>query len=344
MLGLFKAEWCDRVNAWAINIFFSFCFSFLITFYLIPFFRIIAQRFQFVDKPDGSLKKQKAAVPYLGGVALFLGFVITLAFVCPAHNQFFLLLIGSTILLFIGFLDDAIIMSPLQKLFGQFIATFCFLKAGLYIKEQFFFNFWNIPLSTLWILTVINAFNLVDVMDGLASIIALCSTSMFLIIALFLRMYEVIPLLATFIGALLAFFWYNRPSARIYLGDAGSLFIGGFLAVIPFLFNWGTYNWFGYLTPIIILGIPLLEIVGLIIIRSYKGIPFFRGSPDHFSSYLLSSGWGKWPILLYVSVLSLLLMVAAFLFVSNKIPTKSIVIMAFLFIVNWLMILKNSNY
>jgi len=230
------------MNVAVINILFSLIISFLITFYLTPFFCIIAKRSCLVDNPDGTLKKQKEAVPYLGGIAVYCGFIITLAFVCPAHSQLFLLLIGSTILLFVGFLDDAVVMNPMQKFFGQIIATFCFLKAGLYLKEQFFFNFWNIPISALWILTVINAFNFVDVMDGLASLIALCAAVTFFVIAWMQDLQPVMVLMAAFIGSLLAFFWYNRPSAKIYLGDAGSLFIGGFLAVVPFLFNWGAYN------------------------------------------------------------------------------------------------------
>ncbi len=331
------------MEVWLVNIFFAFFLSFLVTFYLIPFFTIIAYRFQFVDKPDGVIKKHRDVVPYLGGIAVFLGFAITLAFVCPAQSIFFFLVMGSAILLFIGFLDDAIIMSPMQKLFGQLIATFCFLKAGLYLKGHFFSHFWSIPISAVWILTVVNAFNLVDVMDGLASILAFFAAAMFLSVAFILHCWAVIPVLAAFMGALLAFFWYNRPCARIYLGDAGSLFIGGFLAVIPFLFNWGTYNSAGYFTSVIILAVPLLEIAGLICIRTYKQIPFFRGSPHHFASYLLSYGWNKVSILVYTSVLSLLLMVTAILFVSHKMSLELTFVMGSLFVLSWLLTLKNNH-
>lgn len=324
-----------------INIIFSIILSFLTTFYFIPFFCIIARRFQFVDRPDGLIKVQKAAVPYLGGVAVFCGFLITLAFVCPADSQLFLLLIGTTILLLVGFLDDAVTMKPLQKFFGQLIATFCFLKAGLYWKEQFFFNFWNIPISALWILSVINAFNLVDVMDGLAAVIALGASITFFIVAIFLHLKVVLPLLGSFIGALLAFFWYNRPNASIYLGDAGSLFIGGFLAVIPFLFNWGMCTEYGCFTPIIILAIPLLEMTALVLIRAYKGIPFYKGSPDHFSSYLLCNGWSKTAILWYVVILSILLSIASLLFVAGKITIVPLFVMGFFFLIMWILNLKN---
>ncbi|TET06795.1 undecaprenyl/decaprenyl-phosphate alpha-N-acetylglucosaminyl 1-phosphate transferase [Candidatus Dependentiae bacterium] len=323
------------MNSFMINIIFSLILSFLITFYLIPFFCIIAQRLQFVDRPDGIIKKHKTAIPYLGGVAIFCGFLIALAFVCPANSQLFLLLIGLTILLFVGLLDDIVVMRPLQKLFGQLIATFCFLKAGLYLKEHFFFNFWNIPISALWILSIINAFNFVDVMDGLASLIALAAAIIFFIIALCLQLQSVMPLLGAFIGALSAFFLFNRPDAKIYLGDAGSLFIGGFLAVIPFFFNWGAYNQLGYLTPIIVLSIPLLEITSLVLIRSYKGIPFYKGSPDHFSLYLQARGWKKVSILWYIAVLYLLLCGASLLFVTGKISFWLLLIMGILFLINW---------
>ena len=202
------------MNSAVLNIIFSVAISFLITFYLVPFFCVIAQKLQFVDKPDGLIKKQKKAVPYLGGLAIYSGFIIALAFVCPADSQFFLLLIGVTILLLVGFLDDAVVMRPSQKFFGQLIAVFCFLKAGFYLKEEFFFNFWNIPISLLWILSIINAFNVIDVMDGLASIVALTVSLSFFLLAWFLKLYFILPLLGAFIGSVAAFLWYNRPISK----------------------------------------------------------------------------------------------------------------------------------
>jgi len=68
--------------------------------------------------------------------------------------------------IFIGLVVDLIVLKPAHKFFGQFMVVLCYLKAGLYLKEQFFYNYWNIPLSILWMLSIINAFNLVDVMDG----------------------------------------------------------------------------------------------------------------------------------------------------------------------------------
>lgn len=181
------------------------------------------------------------------------------------------------------------------------------MKAGFYFKEHIFTNIWNIPLSMLWILTLINGFNLIDIMDGLAATIAICVSITLLIIAFILKNMVVVTLLAALIGALFAFFCYNKPPvANIYLGDAGALFIGGFLATIPFLLSWGSYTIDGYISLPIIFALPLSEVIALIIIRTYKGIPFYQGSPDHFACYLQAAGWNKKQILLYVFFYSLI--------------------------------------
>lgn len=330
------------MNVTAVKISFSFIFSFLITLFLIPYFCALAQRLQFMDVPDGKIKKQSSAVPYLGGVAVYVGFLCGLAFTVPFENQISLLVIGSTLLLLVGLFDDLFQMKPYQKFFGQTIVTLCFLKAGFYLKSHVFYDVWKMPLSILWILTVINAFNLVDVMDGLATSLAIYAAATLLIIAFVLKHWVAMIILAAFLGPLCAFFVYNRPPARIYLGDAGSLFIGGFLATVPFLFDWGTYNWYGYFTPIIILGIPLLECVSLIAIRAYKGIPFYLGSPDHFCCYLMDNGWSKSSILIYLFFLSAILALISVGFVLGKITLVPVLGMGLLFLIVWIAVLQRK--
>jgi UDP-GlcNAc:undecaprenyl-phosphate GlcNAc-1-phosphate transferase len=321
----------------------SFFISFFLTLYLVPLFSKIAYKLGVLDKPDGKVKLHEKPVPYLGGVAVYFGFLTTLALVFPFDNKITFLLIGSTLLLFIGLIDDLLQIKPYQKFFWQTITALCFLKAGLYLKEAFFLdNFWSIPLSFLWILTIINAFNLVDVMDGLATTLATCATFTFMLLAFLFGQYQLALLLAIFLGALLAFLWYNRPPASIYLGDAGSLFIGGFLGTVPFLFNWSSYTPLGFIIPIIVLAIPILEITTLILIRTYKKIPFYNGSPDHFSIYLQQGGWSKYEILTFVFVISGLFLVLSLLFALNKI---SFALLSFLFLTLvffWLITIWNN--
>ncbi|EKD48595.1 MAG: hypothetical protein ACD_64C00238G0002 [uncultured bacterium] len=328
------------MNVTAIKVIFSFIFSFLITLYLIPYFCLLAKRLQFMDKPDGKIKKQSHAVPYMGGVAVYVGFLCGLAFTVPFENSISLLIIGTTLLLLLGLIDDLFQMKPYQKFFGQTIVALCFLKAGFYLKSHVFHAAWKMPLSLLWILTVINAFNLVDVMDGLATSLALYATITLMLISYVLNQSIVMILLASFLGPLCAFFIYNRPPAHIYLGDAGSLFIGGFLATVPFLFDWGTYNWYGYLTPFVILAIPLLECISLIIIRAYKGIPFYQGSRDHFSCYLMDNGWSKVSILWYLFFLSIILGASSLLFTVGIISINALLGLGLLFLIVWIAVLQ----
>lgn len=318
------------------RLFFTLLFSFLFSSYLIPLFISIAYKFNIIDYPNGIVKNHKKPTPYLGGAAIYLGFLMTLGLVFPFDNQFFQFLVGSSLLFYVGLIDDLTPLSPGQKLVGQFIAVLCFLKAGFYLKAHIFSNLWNIPISALWILVLINAFNLIDIMDGLATTTALWSSFGFLLIALFAQQYIVAILLLAFIGSLLAFVRFNAPPAQIYLGDAGSLFIGGFLGTIPFLFNWGTFTWYGFLIPIILLAIPLLEIFGLILIRSYKKIPFYQASPHHFAIYLKNKGLSSWQILLFISVASIILIFSSILFIQGYISFLQIIFLGHIFVLSWI--------
>lgn len=333
----------------AINAFFSVVISFLVTNFCIPLLSDIAHKYGILDRPDGAIKQHKAPTPYLGGVALYIGFIVALGLVVPFYNTMATMLIGLTVLLFIGLIDDLIVIKPSQKFFGQILAALCFLKAGLHLKEVFFIHhFWTIPISFLWILTVVNAYNLVDVMDGLATTLAICATASFLVIAAGLGHVELVYILCAFLGPLCAFLRYNWPVASMYLGDTGSLFIGGFLATIPFLIEWSRFNQYGYLSPLIILAVPLLEVGTLVVIRTWHKIPFFHGSPHHFSIYLRKKGWQVASILLYCIALSFILFIAAFLLIFTRVDLRLILISGLIFLFFWYLILfftstKKSN-
>lgn len=293
---------------------FVFLWSFLITFYLVPLFSKVALKFGIVDCPDGRLKKHKFPTPYLGGMAIFLGFVTAVSLVLPFENQFFLFIFASMFLLFVGLLDDLIVLTPAQKFFGQAVAVLCYLKSGFYLKVSFFNNAWGIGISAFWFLLFINAFNLIDIMDGLATTVAIGMTLSYLVFALLMHNYIYSLVLLAFLGSLCAFIWFNKPQAKIYLGDSGSLFIGGFLASAPFAISWSEYNTFGYLVPLIISAIPLVEVGTLILVRTYKKIPFFLGSPDHFAIFLQGCGVSRGRILLIMLFIAFLLFLCSFFF------------------------------
>lgn len=324
------------VSLIAIKLFFSGLLSFLFTYYLVPIFIAIACKYNIVDLPDGKIKQHQHPTPYLGGAAVYLGFLSTLAIVFPFDNQFFLFLVGSSLLFYLGLIDDLIVLRPSQKFVGQTIAVLCFLRAGFYLKAHIFYNFWSIPFSAFWMLLIINAFNLIDIMDGLASIVAIFCSINFLLIALCTKQYTAALLLCAIIGSISAFFCFNKPRASIYLGDAGSLFTGGLLSTIPFLFPWGSINSFGYIIPIVVLAIPLLEVCGLIFIRTCKGIAFYKPSKDHFAHYLRRKQFSEYGVLKFVVVASMSLIAASTLFVEQCIKFEVLGVLGALFLIIWI--------
>ena len=146
---------------------FALGFSFLLGLYLVPIIIRAAKKIGFMDAPDGNLKKHKEPTPYLGGVAVFLPFITTLGLCYPFENMLLWLLLGTTLLLFVGLIDDLHVLKPKQKFFGQILAVLCFLKGGFSLKTPFLSSISNVFWSGFWMLSIINAFNLVDVIDGL---------------------------------------------------------------------------------------------------------------------------------------------------------------------------------
>jgi len=309
------------------------------TFWLIPVFSFLAVRIGLIDVPDGKIKKHANPTPYLGGAAVYCGFASGLIFSFSFTSTTLFFLLGVVPFLFLGLIDDIMPLRPSKKFLGQCVITIFLLHVGIYLKEQFFYIYWHKALFILWILTVVNAFNLIDVMDGLATVVALGAISSFMSIALIQNNSEIVLPLAALGGSLMAFLWYNRPPAQIYLGDAGSLWIGGFLAITPLFFDWSSHNVYGYLAPVFILSIPLLEIASLIIIRSSKGLPFYLGSPHHFSHYLQANGWSKRLILFYVALISVALNVVACLYVQGIVALPMLIAISLSFLCAWLLFL-----
>lgn len=318
------------------------CVSFAFAFYLVPFFTQAAFKLGVMDVPDGELKKHKAPIPYMGGIAIYLAFLGAIGLLYPIEERVMWLIVGATMLMFVGFIDDLKRISPMRKLVGQCLGVACFLHGGLIVKQSFFASAGNIVLSGFWMLFLINAVNLIDIMDGLASLVSIVAAIGFFVVALITGQYGVSLLLLALIGSMLGFFWYNKPPAKIYMGDAGSLFIGGFLAAVPLLIKWSSLSTYACYTALIIPAIPLVEVACLIMIRTWKGIPFYRGSPHHFAIYLQNKGWSKKQILFFSGSMGLYLIAASVLFLLNIIGLVGLGLLGIMFCSIWYAVVFSS--
>lgn len=323
---------------------FALVLAFIITFLMTPVLIYLAKTWQIFDVPDGRLKQHHNAIPYLGGIAVFTGVGISFFTISFFSNGSWALmapiLLLTVLLLFLGLWDDLYVLSPKSKLLGQLCAvSLCLLMNFAFGGDLCHRTIPELLLIILWFLTIINAFNLIDVMDGLTSIVVLMFSATSIFFALANQNYSLVILLLSLTGALLAFLFYNFPPAKIYLGDSGSLMLGGIIAYLPFTINWTTYNQFGFILPIVLLAVPLLELAGLIIIRSSKHLPIYLGSPDHFSHYLQKKGWSRQQILGLVVGCTGLLATVSWGFFLNAINLKSLLLLGAGFNLWWVWVI-----
>src|ERR1700693_1116941 len=159
----------------------SFVLALALSLYGTPLARKAALKYNIVDHPDGRLKIQKAPVPYLGGLSIYISFLMTLALTFKFSQEVLGLMLAGTIVLLLGLIDDFGVLTPKVKLAGQGIAVFVLLKSDIYIKLAFLPHWAQLSLTVIWMIGLINAFNLLDVMDGLSAGVA--TVSLFVLFA-----------------------------------------------------------------------------------------------------------------------------------------------------------------
>jgi UDP-GlcNAc:undecaprenyl-phosphate GlcNAc-1-phosphate transferase len=262
----------------------AFALSLVLALYTTPLMREAAIRFGIVDKPDGRLKTQREPVPYLGGLAIYLSFLLALTATLRFDSTEVLgLLLAGAIVLILGLIDDFGVLTPKIKLAGQVVAVATLMNASIYIKLSFLPPAVAIALSFLWLLAITNAFNIIDVMDGLAAGVAAAAAAVLFLVAIANGRTTYAVCLAALCGALVGFLRFNLSPARIYMGDAGSLFVGLMLGALSMNNSYTRRNLVASLAPIVILGVPVFDMLFVMYIRHRRGLPVMRGSPDHFA-------------------------------------------------------------
>ncbi len=248
--------------------------------WLTPRMREAALRFGIVDQPDGKLKKHRDPVPYLGGLAIYLAFLLALV-TLPFDQEVLAMLLAGSIVVLLGLLDDLGQLGPWTKLFGQLVAVLVLVKSGLYIQLTFLPAWMAIPVSVLWLLASCNAFNLIDIMDGLSAGTAAVAALALMAVADANGNVASATLVASLAGACLGFLPSNFEPARIYMGDAGALFLGLTLGAVAMDNAYTRHNLLAAVAPALILGVPLFDMLFVMYVRYRRGMPVMLGSPDH---------------------------------------------------------------
>jgi UDP-GlcNAc:undecaprenyl-phosphate GlcNAc-1-phosphate transferase len=181
----------------------------------------------------------------------------------------------------LGLVDDLGQLGPWTKLAGQGVAVLVLIKSGVYIKLTFVPLPLALALSVLWLLAVTNAFNLIDIMDGLSAGTAAVAALTLMVVAELNGGWLPATMLAALAGACVGFLRSNFQPARIYMGDTGSLFIGLMLGALAMDNAYTGRNPVAALGPALILGVPLFDMLFVMYVRWRRGMPVMLGSPDH---------------------------------------------------------------
>jgi UDP-GlcNAc:undecaprenyl-phosphate GlcNAc-1-phosphate transferase len=308
---------------WIVVYLYVFALALALSLALTPIARGIAGRTNMLDVPGGR-KPHQRPIPLFGGVAIFAATAgalllnAALVFLAPrcawlsaliptslaeylpgartVFPRLAAILLGGFTIFCIGLWDDATDLKPSVKLLGQImvaIGLVCLgVRATVFIQSYFV----SAAITVVWIVAIVNAFNLLDNMDGLCAGVALVATSVFLGISIFRGQYFISVMLLVFAGGLLGFLRYNFHPATIFMGDAGSMFIGYFVAVMTVMQTYYGPDDGGALAvfmPLVILAVPLYDTLSVIAIRVTHGESIFKADRRHFSHRLVALGMSE---------------------------------------------------
>lgn len=303
------------------NLFFIAVLAALISFISTPIVRKLAIILGVVDIPKDNRRVHKKPIPKLGGLAIYFSFVIMVfAKSGPINKSEMGILIGATIIVIGGLIDDKYTIKPWQKLSFQVIAAFVLIGTNTMISiitnpvsdTNPFISInpmFAIPLTLIWVIGITNAFNLIDGLDGLSAGLGFiaCVT---MTAASYLSgkvEFEVITLTIILAAAILGFLPYNFNPASIFMGDTGAQLIGFLLAAISMKGAIKSASAIVLAVPILALGLPIYDTLFAIIRRKVNGRPIAEADKGHLHHRLLNMGLSQRQVVIIMYLINAIL-------------------------------------
>jgi UDP-GlcNAc:undecaprenyl-phosphate GlcNAc-1-phosphate transferase len=287
--------------------------------------RSLARRWGILDSPDGQRKLHKSSVPLWGGVAVFLA--MTLGLIAARHGSIgtgpaldkltSLVLTAGGFICLVGGIDDFCRLGPRLKLVLQILAALPIVILGDYVHRivlcgyAFNLGWLGIPLTIVWLIGCINALNLLDGMDGLASIVGLSTAAMMGLLAIGGGNEHVTVVALVLAGALAGFLAYNLPPASIFLGDSGSMVIGLVVGLLGIYGTLKTSATLSIMAPTVVMTLPIFDSLMAVVRRKLTGRRFDAADRQHIHHRLLARGLNQWQTLFILGSLCLLTGAAA---------------------------------
>ncbi|GAA0728223.1 MraY family glycosyltransferase [Clostridium malenominatum] len=333
------------------NLFTVAIFSTILSFLFTPLVKKLAYKLNVIDIPKDKRRIHKKPTPLLGGLAIYMSFIISVLLkVGPLTRAQKGIIIGATIILIGGFLDDKYEIKPLVKLLFQLSSAGILIVYGVKISlitnpfpgvaQWLDLGYLSIPLTILWVVGVTNSINLIDGLDGLAAGVALISCFTLFIITLFTikTRFEAAYLTIALCGAILGFLPYNFNPASIFMGDTGAQLLGFLLASISIEGAIKSAAAFAISVPILALGLPIYDTLFAMIRRKINGKPIMEADKGHLHHRLLDMGLTQRQAVIIMYLISAIL--GSFAILAMQVSSQSsyfllAIVMSMLVIIAW---------
>lgn len=341
------ADWIKMLLAFAVSL--------LVAYVMTPPVKRFAEKVGAIDVPRDNRRVHDHPIPRMGGLAIFIGFVLSLIFFVPMSTKVLGLLVGSVIIAVMGGVDDIVSLNPWVKLAGQIVAALVAIRCGLvfdvisnpniFAEETYIEIGWlSVPLTMLWIVGCTNAVNLIDGIDGLAVGVSAISSMTMLIVSLFVSEPVVSIILAALTGACLGFMPYNLNPAKIFMGDVGSQLLGFVLSTASIMGLFKLHAIITFFVPLLALALPLADTIFAFFRRILHGQSPFKADKGHFHHRLLAMGLNQKQVVAVLYGISAVLGLLAVLMAGDSMAVKIICLVA-AFIISlgiWLKVFKNN--
>lgn len=294
----------------------------IIAFLATPLVKKLAVKYKVLDIPTTDRKIHKKPIPLLGGLAIYVPFVLlTVIKKSPLTYGELGIVLGATIIIIGGVLDDIWGLKPFEKLFFQLMSAVVLIIMGGRIQmianpftndiAYLDMGYWTVPITIIWVVGITNAMNLIDGLDGLSSGVSLISTITIFIIAMTKDRISAMYLAAILMGAIAGFIPFNFNPASIFLGDTGAQLLGFLLAAISMEGAIKSATIFSVVVPILTMGLPIFDTVFAIIRRKVNGKPIMGADRGHLHHRLLDLGLSQKQAVFILYIISVLLSLLA---------------------------------
>ena len=275
----------DEVYQVVLKVLAAFFVTGILSFLLTPPVKRLAHRIGAIDVPKDARRMHKKPIPRLGGLAIYISFVIVSLVLGQWNMQNFTILIGSAILVVLGIFDDRNALSAKFEL----ITNPNLFSGELYVK----FGALAIPITIIWIVAITNAVNLIDGLDGLAVGVSAIACMTMLAVSLLIGEVPIAILLAVLAGACVGFMPFNLNPASIFMGDTGSTFLGFMLATLSIQGMFKVYAIISFAVPFLILGLPIFDTAFAFTRRILSGRSPFSPDRGHVHHRLIDMGFNQ---------------------------------------------------